>query len=523
MIKIEKFISGITEKYPKEILEGRLTVEGNVIGCIFQDSLLLDECDFKSTDFITSDGNFYYSLAKRIRTQGYTVLDEVTILSSVSENIAEAFQERGGFETIKNMTDVVNIKNAEIYLDNLYRENIILKLFDDGFNLLKPIEWNGKEIAPLKLFRKFDSESVLDFYESRLSTYGTGFTSKVLEEEAIEITDNFLQDLSDGIENGVDFGFAGDDINLEPIRCFPFLSSAISGMGHGSTNAVAGFSSSGKTSFWTTIIMGLIDKGEKVLIISNEQKAKVFKINFLVWLSYKYFRYYSLTKKKLISGEMSDEDRAMVKKCQKYFNENFKGKLKFIGIPDTDMSLIKKKIRQNVLQWGYTAVLFDTFKADFTSSDQNDSTWVSLIKDSRTLDSMAKKYDIIMMISVQLASHMLGRLWLNADCLSSSKQIVEILENCLMLRTVYPEELDKENKKYYCRPFQLKKVDGKWVEEEFEVDPTATYKFIFLEKVRNGQNSNDSNIVLGYKFDGAHNVWKEQFWARPRRGIIGQG
>ena len=188
---------------------------------------MLDECDFKSTDFITSDGNFYYSLAKRIRTQGYTVLDEVTILSSVSENIAEAFQERGGYETIKNMTDVVNIKNAEIYLDNLYRENIILGMCNDGFNLLNPVEWNGKEVIPLKLFRKMDSQSVLDWYESKLSTYGTGFTSKVLEEEEIEITDNFLQDLSDGIENGVDFGFAGDDINLEPIRCFPFLSSAI--------------------------------------------------------------------------------------------------------------------------------------------------------------------------------------------------------------------------------------------------------------------------------------------------------
>ena len=100
---------------------------------------MLDECDFKSTDFITSDGNFFYSLAKRIRAQGFTILDEVTILSSVSENIAEAFQQRGGFESIKNLTDVVNIKNAEIYLDNLYRENIILKLYDDGFNLLKPI------------------------------------------------------------------------------------------------------------------------------------------------------------------------------------------------------------------------------------------------------------------------------------------------------------------------------------------------------------------------------------------------
>src|SRR5574344_2275930 len=197
VIKIEKFIAGITEKYPKEVLEGRLTVEGNVIGVLYQDPLLIDECDFKSTDFITSDGTFYYSLAKQLRKQGYTVFDEVTILSSVSENIAEAFQERGGFETIKNMTSVVHIKNAEIYLDNLYRENIILGMCNDGFNLLTPVDWNGKEVIPLKLFRKMDSESVLDWYESKLSAYGTGFTSKVLEEEELEITDNFLQDLSD--------------------------------------------------------------------------------------------------------------------------------------------------------------------------------------------------------------------------------------------------------------------------------------------------------------------------------------
>lgn len=454
---------------------------------------------------------------------GYSVFDEVTILSSVSDNIADAFQERGGFDSIKNLTDVVNIKNAEIYLDNLYRENIILKLFNDGFNLTKPIDNNGKEVIPIKLFRKMDSESVLDWWENRLSICGTGYNCKVLEEEELEITDSFLQDLSDGVENGVDFGFAGDDINLEQMRCFPFLSSSISGLMHGTTNVVAGFSSSGKSSFWITIIMGLIDKGEKVLIISNEQKAKVFKINFLVWICYKYFRYYSLTKKKLISGDMSDEDAVMMKKCQKYFNENFKGKLKFIGIPDSDMSVVKKKIRQNVLQWGYSVVLYDTLKADFNSSDKNDATWVSLIKDSRTLDSIAKKYDIIMLASLQLASHMIGRLWLSADCLSQSKQIIEILENCLMMRTAYKEEIDPDNKRYYCRPYQLKKVDGKWIEEEYKLDPMATYKFVFLEKVRNGQNSGDSGSVLVYRFDGSHCVFKEQCWARPKHSMIGQG
>ena len=47
------FIAGVKEKYPKEVLEGRLTVEGNVIACCYIDPLLIDECDFKSTDFIT--------------------------------------------------------------------------------------------------------------------------------------------------------------------------------------------------------------------------------------------------------------------------------------------------------------------------------------------------------------------------------------------------------------------------------------------------------------------------------------
>ena len=190
---MEKFISGVKEKYPKEILEGRLTVEGNVIGVLYQDALLIDECDFKSTDFITSDGVFYYSLAKQLRKLGYTVFDEVTILSSVPENVATAFQERGGFDSIKNLTDVVNMKNAEIYLDNLYRENIILGMHRDGFNLLDAVDWNGKEVIPLKLFRKMDSEGVLDWYESRLSSYGTGFTSKVLDEDYIDFDDEYFE------------------------------------------------------------------------------------------------------------------------------------------------------------------------------------------------------------------------------------------------------------------------------------------------------------------------------------------
>ena len=517
---MSKFISG-AEKYPKELLDGRLTIEGNVIGVIFQDPLLIDECNFKTTDFITKDGAFYYALAKQLRQAGYTVFDEVTILSTVSENIRNAFEERGGYETIKNMVDIVNSKNAERYLDNLFRENIMLKMFDDGFNLTSPITYNEKEVTPYKLFRTMDSESVLDYYEARLSEYGTGFSSKILEEEELEITDQFIQDLADGLENGVDFGSAGEDVNLESINCFPFLSKQISGLMHGTTNVVAGYSSSGKSTFWITIIMGLIYRGEKVLIISNEQKSKVFKVNFLVWIAYKYYHFYTLTKSKVISGNMTDEEMSMLKKCMKHFNDNYKGKIKFIAIPDSDMALVKKKIRQAALKDGYTTVLYDTLKVQLKEAGSKDNSWLSLIQDSRTLDKLAKKYDIIMLASLQLASHMMGNLWLNANFLSTSKQVVEVLENLLMMRTVYAEELDENNKKYFCHPFRKIKEGDKWIEKPFEVDPTATYKFLFMEKVRNGQNSGDSGTVLMYRFRGSSAVFSEQCFARPHHGMIG--
>ena len=520
---MSEFISGVEEKYKNDkLLKNRLTVEGNVIATIYNDPLILDEVELTSKDFLTKDGSFYFSLAKQLRKAGYNVFDEVTILSSASESVVEAFQERGGYTTIKNMTDVVNSKNADVYLDTLYRENIILKLYDEGFNVFKPVEWNDKEIVPIELFRRMDSEMVLDWYESHLASFNSGYTKSVTEEEVIEITDDFLQGLLDGEENGVDFGFAGTDINGEEMRCFPFLSNAISGLMPSTFNMIAGFSSSGKSTFWITIIFGLIFRGEKVLIISNEQKAKVFKIGFLSWLSYKHFRYYGLQKRKILSGDMSNEDREMLNKVAKYYNDTYKDKIKFIGIPDANMGTVKKKIRQAVLIDGYTTVVYDTLKVDYNDK-ASESSWQSLIRDTRELDALAKKYNIIMCASMQLATHMMGRLWLNADCLSTSKQAVEVCENLLMIRNVYPEELDPDNKKYYCHPYKRVKVDDKWTTETVEIDRTASYKFVFLEKTRNGQNSNDMNAVLMFKFSGNYGVLQERYWATPRRGIIGQG
>ena len=488
-----------------------------MIACLWKDPLLIDETELTQDDFLTKDGSFYFGLAKTLRKKGFVSFDEVTVISNMNEKIADAFESRGGWESVQNFVDVINVKNWDTYIDILYRENIIKSLVDNGFNVQKPILIDNKKIIPLELFRKMDSESVIDWYESRLSSFGTGYSSKVLEEEEIEITDEFIKDCMDGMENGVPFDIAGEDINGESMNCLPFVSNQISGLMDGTLTMLGGYSSTGKSSLWVTILMALIHYGRKCLIISNEQKCKVFKISFIVWIAYKHFRYYSLSRKKLTSGDLTEEDQIVLHNVQEYWNNNYKGKVKFIGIPDADMSLVKKKIRENVLRYGYDTVLYETFKLDFSEKDQK--AYISLLQDSREFDKIAKKYNIIMLCSLQLAINTLGKLFLDSSVLSNSKQIKEVLENLFLMRTVYQEEIDPENK-LYCRPFRLVKRDDKWIEEEYVPDPMGTYRMLFVDKTRSGYNSSDNGVAYLLKFNGNQCIFREVAQCRPKHGYL---
>ena len=143
------FLIGIKEKYPEEILlKGRLPVEGNVIGCFFQDPLLLDETRCTSDDFITVDGNFYFKIIKALHTKHINEITEVDILELRSD-IYDKYEELGGWETIQQLKDAVNIKNFDTYIDILYRETILLKMYSDGFNLTRAINIDGKLKTPI--------------------------------------------------------------------------------------------------------------------------------------------------------------------------------------------------------------------------------------------------------------------------------------------------------------------------------------------------------------------------------------
>lgn len=480
--------------------------------------LLIDDTTFEQKDFVTADGLFYFSMLNQLRNKGFYSLDEVTILSNLSQDAIDKYEDMGGWDSIQHQIDIINTQNFDTYIDILYRENILLHMHSDGFNLLKEIDINGKKIIPLKLFRKMTAEEVTDWYDARISSYGTGYSSKVLEEEEIDFDDEFIESCKEGEENGVPFDIAGYDINGEEINCFPFLSRQIMGLLEGTFTMMGGFSSVGKSSWWVTVLMSLLHYDRKILIISNEESVKKFKVKFMIWLLGKRNRYFKLTKKKMTSGDINAESRDQLTQVQKFWRENYKGRVKFISINDADMRVVKKKIRENVLRYGYDCVLYDTFKiqeGDFEGTRQD----LSLVRDSRELDKIAKKYNIIMLASVQLAERLKGKLFLDSSVLSNSKQIKEILENLFLMRTVYDEELDEKNK-FYCRPFRLKKVNDKWIEEEYAPDRNAVYRALFVEKTRNGNNSSDTGVAYLLKFDGDHCIFREVAQARFKHGEI---
>ena len=279
------WISGVETKYSNPaLLEGRLNAEASTIGLIWKDPLILDETKLSSGDFLSANGRFYFEVAKQLRSKGVVDFNEVAVISNLEPDILEKFQDKGGWKEINNIASIVSEKNKDSILDSLSKCNIVLRLYNRGFNLEKEMVIGKIKTTPLEYFRGLKANQVIDWYEAQLcKVYDGGYDVNLLEDEDVVITDDFIQDLADAKEYGVPYAKAGKDCDDKDMNVFPYLSSLTLGFTKKASHYIAGFSSSGKTSMWSSICMSLA-LSEKVLIICNEQSSKVWKMNMLLVL-----------------------------------------------------------------------------------------------------------------------------------------------------------------------------------------------------------------------------------------------
>ena len=517
---MSEFISGVEEKYDKRLLTNRIKTEAAVIGCVFKDPLIIDDTKLRPDMFITIDGRFYISLAIKLRKQKLNVLDEVGIMSNIDGKILDGFLERGGYEQIDNMTSVVNLENSESYLDSLYKSNVILQMYADGFSLFKPITYNDKEIEPYKLFEKFTAQEVVSFFEMKLSEYDVGNESEILEEGILDFDDEWLESMEDGEDCGVPYDQVGIDMNGNAINGYKFLSNQTNGIPIG-LSMICGFSSAGKSTFIIPIILSLIFRGEKILVISNEESKKVFMAKIMVYLLNKHCNYYNLTKKKLVSGNITEEDKKYIKIVREHWNKIYRDNFYFIQIDDANMNVVSRKAREYILKLGVSTIVYDTFKMEEKAMDSARAD-LHLVLSSRILDRIARKYSVHVIATVQLGEAYKNTLWLNASCLSNCKQIKEVCQLMLMIRPTLNEEI-RQSSKLFCHPFQLIKTktdDGneKWVEQKCEPDFSKSYRTVFIEKNRHGEDSNGNSVCYLFTFAGDYSKFSETYQCRPKRG-----
>jgi replicative DNA helicase len=512
------FISGVKEKYPKELLEGRLGTEGNTVFSFWKDPNLYKEYkEITTENFLTEDARFYFSIGKHM-SKLYKVFDEVSVLSYLNDNeiLLNGFNERGGYDVIYNTMDMLNSNNVDQYIDILNRENILLKLHEDGFNLLKEITINDKQIIPIKLLRKMSAAETLQFFESRISNIGIRVKSNDMEISDLGIEDDFEEQLETGMLMGIPFDIGGYcQFDNSPIKASPILSNISMGINKGELTLVGGFSGSGKTSLaFSNFIMPMVFRGERVCITANEQRKIAWQILLVIYTLVNHFKYYNLTRKKLKGGNFTDEDRKMIKLAKEFINKNFKHNIKFIKTFDYNVRDIVREQKRLHLNHGYTAFIYDTFKAE-DSSDIGVARG-SMVEDSKALFQFASKYNVPQIITAQLATYLEKTSWLSSQCLASSKQTKEVCSEIFLMRKCVSEiELDPTSK-HYIKPYRLKKDgSGKWRKDFFEIDHTlgGQFRIIFVDKTRNDE---DSKAIL-YKYDGHINVWHELGFCSPSR------
>ena len=517
-----QFISGVLDKYDKRLLEGRLTAEGNVCGCLLQDLTYYDDCSLEQKDFLTKHGRMLFTLGKKIRDLGFSTFDEITLLSNINENTKNKLEEElGGWKQIQNVMDAVPIQNWEAFLDSLNKNNIVLSLYQKNFNVLEEMVLNnGKKIVPYELFEKFTSSEVIEFYEGTLASLESKVNSnKIVDEGYVDFDDEFIDRLAHKEEVGVSFGDAGINIKGEEISTFPFMSGNILGLKPGTLNCWAAHSGAGKSTYMITVLMSLVSKGEKVILVSNESSISDVKIQFLIWILTRCLDYWKITKKKLTSGNLNDEEKEMIKEARKWWKDKYAKSVKIVTLSDADARLTCQIIKKHILRDGCTTFLVDTFKLT-TDGGSSDSFWMSLIKDTRDLTSLAMKYNVIGLMTVQLALNSLNRCWIDASCLSQSRAIKETLSNLIMFRKVTDAELDP-NSPYFVHPFRSKqKPDGTWYEEPYIPDRSKVWRCFFIDKSRRGADSNDTGIAYLVRYDGDFCTFYETAKCRPTHKLI---
>ena len=429
------------------------------------------------TDVLTEDGMFYYGLAQQLYRAGYQAFDNISLYSFLEDKktLKSGFEDRGGYRSITEITSLINTDNVGIYYDELIKNNMFLRLYDSGFNVVDNLE---------KL-NQMSSSEVYDYYDFQLNNICVGKIEKIKAENLSEGYESYIKEWDEGKSVGYKIGF-------------PLLNYRLAGVHKKNLLLHLGHIGNGKTT--TAIlfyILPVIESGENVCIIGNEQGVDEFRQMILASVLFNKVGYFGMNRQKFITGRFTEENRTAMQEAIEWL-EHCKGKIQFIEMTDYSINNVKKIVKK-YSKLGTGMFVFDTLKPELESSDK---AWAEFSEVAKELFLLAKKEDVAIVATAQLSSESMARRYLDLSCIGKSRAIAETATQVVCFRTLTNEEKQK------LKPYQHQKnEDGKYskVRKVIDLDETKDYIVLFTPKNRFG----DTQPQLVYERNMSFNTLKE--------------
>lgn len=427
------------------------------------------------------DAIFYFNLGRSLFDQGVRSFDSITIDAFLKDksDTKKKFEEYGGMSTVEELKGLISSDNVDAYFDSIAKMNslsLLASKYDEMFD-------------DVDRFKSATNEDVYNAFDLLNSSVNLK-TSNASVIEELKITDDFIKRCNEGEAVGISYA-----------KGAPLLNYCTLGCPMGDIYMFAALSGTGKTSFiFENMIIPFRGQGLKCAIISNEMKIDSYRHLLLIHILTHDLKYYKLTRKKLKTGNFSAEERDYIEQAKIIADKDYDD-IKFVKLFNNNIGDVIKYIKRLKVQ-GVQVIALDTFKSDDNDGGGDGKMWEQLLQNSRKLFNAVSKENIALITTFQLALHTTNQRYLDASCLSNSKQVKEVLSELVLMRKLWADEYTGE--KYDCKAYKFKQ-DNKKVKEMIQLDPDKIYTVCFLDKTRNDE---DKKTIL-FEWQGHYNKWKE--------------
>lgn len=468
------------EDYPKDLVANRQAVECNFIFTLYKDPDIIEDYTksvVNTNDIITADGIFYYGLAINLRSAGYQVFDNISIYTYLEahEKMKDAFDRRGGFASVSEITSLLNVNNIESYYDDLVKSNMILRLYDAGFDVQRDLD----------KFAEMSAEEVYDYYDYKLNNVCVSKIEKIKAENISTGYDEYIKEWDSGTQVGFKIGFPMLNYRLAGIHKENFLIH-LAGIGQGKTSSAILF-----------YVLPVIESGENVTIIGTEQSVTEWRSILLASVLFNKIGYFGMNRQRFTIGHFSDEQKQKMKEAADWLGDQ-KGQVTFVEMQNYDFTNIRKVIRKySKLNCGL--FIIDTLKP---LQENSQNAWADFSEVAKELFLIAKREKIACIATAQISADAMSRKYLDLTCIAKSRAIAETATQVVMFRPLTKEEKEK------LKPWQYQKsADGRYskIRQEIELDPDKDYIVLFTPKNRFG----DVQPQIVYERNMAFNTMKE--------------